>query len=145
MTLQEWQINGWLLPHKTSRQEIADLLALSDRDLKDCLAPGLSADWRLNIAYNAALQSATAALAAAGYKANRDSHHFRIIQSLAFTIGYSLSMVTQFDHFRKKRNSGGYERAGVVSDQEANEMYNFAKQLRQDIENWLCKEHPHLF
>lgn len=145
MSLQEWQLNGWLVPHKTSVQEIMDLLALADRDLKDCHSTGLSADWRLNIAYNAALQSATAALAAAGYRATRDSHHFRIIQSLSFTIDAPFSMVTQFDHFRKKRNSGGYERAGAVSDQEASEMYNFAKQLRQDVENWLRKEHPDLF
>ncbi len=41
----------------------------------------------MSIAYNAALQTATAALAAAGYRATRDSHHYRVIQSLAFTIG----------------------------------------------------------
>lgn len=37
-----------------------------DRDLADSEAEGLSPDWRMNIAYNAALQAATAALAAAG-------------------------------------------------------------------------------
>ena len=145
MSLQEWQLNGWLVPHKTSVREIMDLLALADRDLKDCHSTGLSADWSLNIAYNAALQSATAALAAAGYRATRDSHHFRIIQSLSFTMDAPFSVITQFDHFRKKKNSGGYERAGAVSDQEASEMYNFAKQLRQEGENWLRKDHPHLF
>ena len=144
MSLQEWQLNGWLVPHKTSAREIKDLLTLADRDLKDCQSEGLSVDWRLNIAYNSALQSATAALAAAGYRPARDSHHFRIIQSLSLTVGASFSTVTQFDHFRKKRNIGGYERAGAVSDQEAYEMYNFAKQLRQDTENWLRKDHPHL-
>ena len=43
-----------------------DLLGVAERDLADCGVPGLSADWRLNISYNAALQLATAALAAAG-------------------------------------------------------------------------------
>jgi hypothetical protein len=47
------------------------LLHIADRDLKDCEAGGLSADWKLNIAYNAALQAATAALAASGYQAAR--------------------------------------------------------------------------
>ena len=97
MSLQEWQLNGWLVPHKTSVREIMDLLALADRDLKDCHSTGLSADWSLNIAYNAALQSATAALAAAVYRATRDSHHFRIIQSLSFTIDAPFSVITQFD------------------------------------------------
>jgi len=105
MILQEWQLNGSLVPHKTNAREIKDLLALADRDLKDCQSAGLSVDWRLNIAYNSALQSATAALAAADYRAARDSHHFRIIQSLSLTIGASFSMVTQFDHSRKKTSA----------------------------------------
>jgi hypothetical protein len=45
----------------------------------------ISEDWKLNIAYNAALQAATAALAAAGYRAAREQHHYRTIQSLALT------------------------------------------------------------
>jgi hypothetical protein len=53
--LKDWQNNGWLTAHRTSRQEIGDLLGVVERDLADCRTPGLSADWRLNIAYNAAL------------------------------------------------------------------------------------------
>jgi hypothetical protein len=80
MNLADWHKNGWIKPHQTSPQEIADL--------KDAKAKGLSDDWRFNIAYNAALQTATAALAASGYTvAKGDSNHFRVIQSLAFTIG----------------------------------------------------------
>jgi hypothetical protein len=79
MSLKDWLKSGWLTEHKTSVQEIRNLLDVADRDLTDCLSPGLSADWRLNIAYNAALQAATAALAVCGYRATRDSHHYRII------------------------------------------------------------------
>jgi len=53
MSLKPWLNNGWLVPHKTSPQEIADLLAVADRDFEDCQTEGLSVDWRLNIAYNA--------------------------------------------------------------------------------------------
>ena len=95
---------------------------MADRDLSDCKSDDLSADWRMNIAYNAALQTATAALATAGYRAARDSHHYRVIHSLAYTIGADIKLIAQFNQFRKKRNIGGYERAGVVNDQEANEM-----------------------
>ena len=56
MSLKNWLANGWLIEHKKSRQEIARLLEVVDRDLKDCRSPGLSSDWQLNIAYNAALQ-----------------------------------------------------------------------------------------
>ncbi|HCK99574.1 MAG TPA: hypothetical protein DHW42_05645 [Candidatus Marinimicrobia bacterium] len=69
MILQNWLNNGWLAEHRASSQEIAALLAVADRDLSDCRTSGLSPDWQLNIAYNAALQTATAALAASGYRA----------------------------------------------------------------------------
>jgi len=32
--------------HKTSRQEIADLLAVADRDLEACQTPALIPDWQ---------------------------------------------------------------------------------------------------
>jgi hypothetical protein len=51
-----------------SPEEIKNLLAISDRDLLACQVKQLPADWRCTIAYNAALQAATAALAAAGYR-----------------------------------------------------------------------------
>ena len=63
MSLQNWVRSGWLRPHRSSKQEIADLFGVADRDIAACQTKGLIADWRLNIAYNAALQLATAALA----------------------------------------------------------------------------------
>jgi len=142
VSLSDWLAKGWLREHRTSPQEIADLLRVADRDLKDCQASGLSPDWRLNIAYNAALQSATAALAASGFRASREAHHYRVIQSLAHTIGAGPDMIIQFDQFRKKRNIGEYERAGAVSEQEAKEMMALARALRRDVERWLRAEHP---
>ena len=67
----------------------------------------------LAIAYNAALQCAIAALAACGYRASREAHHYRVIQSLPHTIGADAKLVAQLDAFRKKRNVGDYERAGL--------------------------------
>jgi hypothetical protein len=109
MSLEDWRHSGWLSAHESSRQEVSDLLAIADRDLKDCRSEGLSADWRFNIAYNAILQAATAALAAAGYRASRDSHHYRILQSLGLTIGVPAETLRYLDAFRKKRNLTGYE------------------------------------
>jgi hypothetical protein len=80
-------LNGWLVAHKSSKQEIANLLGIVARDLKDSQAKNVSDDWRFAIAYNAALQAATAALAASGYRAGRDGHHYRVIQSLELTVG----------------------------------------------------------
>ena len=50
MTLDDWLSNRWLTRHSTAPQEIADLLAVVDRDLDDCRVPGLSPDARLSLA-----------------------------------------------------------------------------------------------
>ena len=144
MSLANWRDNGWLVDHKTSPQEISDLLNVVDRDLSDCESPGLSPDWQLSIAYNAALQAATAALAACGYRASRDAHHYRIIQSLAHTIEAEPNLINQFDKFRKKRNIGGYEAAGRISQQESDEMKKLAKKLHGHIVKWLHQNHADL-
>ncbi len=55
MTLKQWADNGWLRAHQTSPQEIADLLAVVERDLADAEG-NISPDWQFGIAYNAALK-----------------------------------------------------------------------------------------
>jgi hypothetical protein len=144
MSLKNWRDNGWLADHKTSAQEITDLLTVSERDLKDSSAAGISPDWQLAIAYNAALQAATAALFASGYRAGREAHHYRIIQSLAHTIQAKPALINQLDKFRKKRNIGGYEAAGRISQLEADEMKKLAKGLCEQIVQWLHQHHAKL-
>ena len=46
--------------------------------------------------------------------------------------------------YRKKRNTSDYERAGGVSQQEANEIVRLAKDLRKDLMAWLAANHPDL-
>jgi hydrogenase/urease accessory protein HupE len=72
MTLSDWeQRNKWLVAHRTSKNEIAEIVAVGDRDLSDSRVAGLSVDSRLMHAYSAGLEFATAALAAAGYRPAR--------------------------------------------------------------------------
>ncbi|OGW91946.1 MAG: hypothetical protein A3D28_00230 [Omnitrophica bacterium RIFCSPHIGHO2_02_FULL_63_14] len=144
MSLQSWEKNSWLVKHKPYAREIGQILGLADRDLKDSQVEGITADWKLTIAYNSALQSATAALLACGYRASREMHHFRVIGSLAYTIGASADLINRLDKFRKKRNISDYEMAGAVSEGEAKEMLQLAKVLRREVEEWLKKSHPGL-
>ena len=137
LSLNDWLKNGWLIEHQTTQREIDDLFRIVDRDLKDCEVTRLSPDWRFNIAYNAALQCAKAALATAGYRPTRESHHYRLIYSLAYTIQAKDKLIIQFDMFRKKRNISDYLRAGEVSDLEVKEMIALAKRLRNRAEEWI--------
>jgi len=137
MSLNDWLKNGWLVEHKTSPEEIKNLFRIVDRDLKDCEVAYLSPDWRFNIAYNAALQCAKAALAVAGYRPTRESHHYRLIHSIAHTIQADDKLIIQFDMFRKKRNISDYLRAGEISDLEVKEMIALAKNLRRCVMKWI--------
>jgi hypothetical protein len=142
MSLGDWLRNSWVVEHRSSAEEVASLLAIVERDLANAKVAGLSEDWRFNIAYNAALQAATVALAASGFRAAREQHHYRTIQSLALTIGWPHGKVQRLDRFRKKRNITGYESAGVISDVEAREMLRLATALRDDVLAWIGKQHP---
>lgn len=83
-----------------------------------------------------------AALAASGYRASTEGHHYWTIQSLAFTLKLDTKIITKFNKFRQKRNISDYERTGMVSEQEVKEMISLAKELRIVLLNWLKREHP---
>jgi hypothetical protein len=144
MSLADWLKNGWLIEHQTSRQEIQHLFRLADRDLVDCRNLALSADWQFNIAYNAALQCAKAALAAAGFRAAKDAHHYRVIQSLKFTLRTEDRIIQKLDAFRKKRNISEYDHAGAITAIELDEMIVLAGNLRKSVEAWIVAEFPSL-
>jgi hypothetical protein len=143
MNLADWARKKWVMPHTPTRGEIADLLAIVERDLEESIA-GRSADWRLAIAYNAALQAATAALAAAGYRAARGDHHRRTLESLTLTIAWDARRVKTLQRFRRVRNRTEYDRAGTVSDAEAHEMRELAIALRDRVAEWLREKHSGL-
>jgi len=143
-TLENWVKYGWLVRHETGKQEIADLLAIADRDIQTARLPDLPADWRLSIAYNAALQSTNAALAASGYRAEKSAQHYRIIQTLEHTIELAADTIDRIDAFRKKRNVSSYDRSGSVSEGEANAMLLLAQKLRQAVEDWIRANYPEL-
>ena len=144
MRLQRYLENSWIQRHESSPQEIAELLAIADRDIGQSQTPGLGPEWRLSIAYNAALQLATAAPAAAGYRAERQNKHQRTIECLAFSIRLERRDVDFLDLCRRKRHSNVYDQVGAISEQEADEMVAFAKNLRNQLVAWLHDNHPGL-
>ncbi len=132
-------------PHETSRNEIAGLLAVVERDLKTCADPNLDGDWRFAIAYNAALQCAALALKAAGYEVPKGGGaHHHTIGSLKLTIGDDGEIVELLQAFRAKRGGGIYETTGVASDSEIKELRKLATVLRDRVMAWLEAQHANL-
>lgn len=144
MSLEDWLANRLIEIHRPSVLEIAELLRICARDLEKSRISELGPDWQLSIAYNAALQAAIAALAASGYRAKKEGHHYRVIQSLAYTIKAEPALIKQLDKFRQKRNISDYERAGMVTEQEVGAMILLAGELRNMVTFWLKKNHPEL-
>jgi len=144
MSLKQWADNRWILQHKTSPQEIADLLAIVERDLNDAGAD-ISADGRFGFAYNAALKLCTILLYASGYRPEKLSAHHRTITSLPLILGPERKDDADYlDACRAKRNTADYDMAGVATKQDATELVDFTKQLRDDVLDWLKKNHPRL-
>lgn len=144
MSLENWLNDKLIVRHRPSAGEVAELLHICDRDLEKAEIIELGPDWRLSIAHNAAVQGAKAALASVGYRARKEGQHYLVLQSLAFTIKTDPATIKQLDKFREKRNISDYERAGMVTEQEAEEMIALAKQLRDDVEQWLRAHYPSL-
>jgi len=145
MSLQQWHKNGWLRPHETNRQQIADLLAIVDRDLQDAQTERLSSDWQFGIAYNAALKLCTVLIYAEGYRPERSLAHYRTLQSLPLILGDDRKGDADYlDSCRAKRNTVEYDAAGRTSSEEARELIAFASELKDDVLEWLRTHHANL-
>jgi hypothetical protein len=139
--LQRWVEAGALRPHRTSRREIADLLALVDRDLKDARASGVSLDRRFAITYSAVLGLASMVLAASGHRAAaRRGHHVVTLQALPEIMGDDVrDLATYFDSCRVLRNASDYDRAGVVASSDVEELLQEATGFRARVLEWLAE------
>jgi hypothetical protein len=144
MSLKQWEDNGWLKPHRTSRQEISNLLNIVERDLQDARRE-ISADWRFGISYNAALKLCRILLSAEGYRPSHELQHYRTLAALPEILGEAKKADAKYlDDCRKKRNIVEYEYVGGASGPDADELIEFVKDLREEVMNWLKKNHPEL-
>ncbi|MHB8793312.1 MAG: SAV_6107 family HEPN domain-containing protein [Thermoleophilia bacterium] len=141
MSLKRLLNSGKLRRQKSSPEEIANLLALVDRDLKDASLKGLSPDRRFATAYNAVLQLATIALRVNGYRTAGLGHHSTTFKALPSLMGKELKeRADYFDACRAKRNTTDYGRVGDVSESEAKELFREAKQFKKEVTIWMANE-----
>lgn len=145
MSLEKWAEFGWLKTEPTSRDEIKNLLAIVDRDLKDVSVAAVSQDRRFEAAFNAARTAAIIALRASGYRTSAQTgHHLKSIESLEFTIKADEKLIQRMKVLSKKRNATSYDAAGNVSNQELELAIRTASELLTGVLLWLQKTHPEL-
>jgi hypothetical protein len=145
VSLENWLNNGWLKRHNTSQTEIHDILGVVKRDIQEAGNNQINPDWRMNMAFNAALQAANAALLASGFRTfGQTGHHERVINSLKYTVKIPAEMIDQLNRIRNKRIKATYDLAGAISDYEVNEAIKMATQIQRLVSDWLTKNHPEL-
>ena len=66
------------------------------------------------------------------------------LPSLEYTVGVAPAIVDTLDAVRRKRHLTNYERAGTASHSEAEEVRELASDLREEVLDWLRREHPEL-
>jgi hypothetical protein len=144
MSLQQWLENGWLRRHQTSKREIANLLKIIDRDLKDAEG-GISEDWRFGIAYNAALKLCTILLYGEGYRPEKNLQHYRTLQALPLILGKDRKADAEYlETCRSKRNIVEYDYVGAATDRDVIELIEFVRELKSSVTTWLKEHHPEL-
>jgi len=105
----------------------------------------LSPDGRFELAYAAALAAATAALRSEGERIHGPDHHRLTFDALGgVAAGRWSETATFLQHCRARRNAALYDRPGVVSAGEAEELRRATEQLIADVERWLREAHPEL-
>ncbi len=144
MSLRQWADNGWLRPEATSIEEIRNLFAIVDRDLMVSRKTE-SIDWQFGIAYNAALKLCSILLRSEGYRASHGNHHYRTIMSVSEILGPEWTESADYlNGCRMKRNTLEYDYAGVVTENDVQELLEFLAGFKKTVQEWLNQHHPDL-
>jgi uncharacterized protein (UPF0332 family) len=143
MTWQDLLTARRVRAHKTSPQEIHDLRAVVERDLKDAKLEDLSDDRRFATAYNAVLQLAKIVIALRGYRVTGLGHHQTAFQALEIAMGRAIvPFSSYFDRCRRQRNQVDYDMANAATEAEADLLVQKAEEFQRLVEAWIRKKHP---
>jgi hypothetical protein len=127
-------------PVKVTAREIAELLALSKRDIKASRAMlATDLDWAFAIAYNGILQLSVAYMNSLGFRPRGEGKHFNTFRFMAEALPEEATMIRRLQKLRRKRNASVYEQPGLVSEKEARDVIEFASRYYATVEAKLPK------
>lgn len=85
------------------------------------------------------------AIACAGYRiATGVGHHQKTFEAVKMALGTNSAemLADYFETCRRKRNNIDYDAAEVVTETEAQELSEKAREFQTLIEDWISKYHP---
>jgi hypothetical protein len=127
-----------------NKAELDNLRSIVARSLKDATAPGLSADARFTMAYDAARTLSLIIVRASGYRPRTVGAHYNTFLALEAADPAFAALSAYFDGCRIKRNSCEYDFAGGISGTDADGLLKAVRQFAMDAEAWIYARFPHL-
>lgn len=111
----------------------------------DATIPTLSPEGRFQLAYDAALDLATVAVLATGYRIkSRIGHHQLTFEAAGAALGPgSVEAMKYFDLCRRRRNTISYE-GDEIGEDLASELLSEATLFAARVAEWLHRHHPEL-
>jgi SAV_6107-like HEPN len=128
----------------TSKAELDNLRSIVTRSMKDVTAPGLSADARFIMAYDAARTLSLIVVRAAGYRPRSVGAHYNTFLALETADRSFAALSAYFDACRMKRNDCEYDFAGGVTDTEVDGLLKTVQKFVEDVEAWINARYPSL-
>jgi len=129
----------------THKSELDDLRALVARNLDDAQVRGVSAQGRYEFGYNAARLMATIVIRACGYRVvARTGHHYWTFTALETADATFEKAAANFDAARSRRNDFSYDAPVEISDTDAGDLIEAARQFHRAAETWIAAKDPSL-
>ena len=144
MTWANLLANNTVSALSTTKAELDNLRSIVARSLKDVTAPGLSADARFIMAYDAGRTLALIVVRAAGYRPRTVGGHYNTFVALETADPAFATLSAYFDGCRIKRNASEYDFAGGISETDADGLLTTVRQFAIDAEAWVKAHQPNL-
>lgn len=122
--------SGKIKKIEPSAEEVKEIMSLADRDLKmSGIVVSQDWDWSFSIAYNACLQASRAFMHSKGYRPSSFQGHKNTFEFMQAALGDKCGELIGFlDRMRPKRNRAIYDTAGLITETEAKELLEKAKE-----------------
>lgn len=118
---------------------VNNALQLAERDLKtaDDVYNKKDYDWAFSIAYNAMLQAGRALMFSEGYRPKGEYKHVSVIEFVKKKFGdeFAEKILFMFNKIRKKRHIAVYEQVNIISEDEAKNALDTAKQFVDKVKD----------
>lgn len=141
MIYDELLRSGRIREEKVSRLSVRQALERAERDLQ--VAARLivdDLDWAFAISYNAVLQASRAYMFAQGYRPASAEGHKNTFAFMRIALGEEHEeLITYFDRMRVKRNQATYNVAGLITETEAQNLLEKARDFVAWIHNKLAQ------